>query len=239
MDIIKEIFKVLNKVENKLYPPQYPQGNTSYSQCAEDILIHYIFSLRNVNYPSYLDIGANDPFYLNNTALFYKKGCTGVNIEANPELVPKFNKYRSNDINLNVGVGNREMDLNFFVLQDNTLSTFSEMEALELQKFGHKLEKVLKVKVITINKIIEQYCAGKFPDFLTLDVEGLDFDIIKTITFEKSFPKVICVEASEYSPIGAGKRRTDLIDYLISKGYYEYANTNLNAIMVKNEFWFP
>jgi hypothetical protein len=33
-------------------------------------------------------------------------------------------------------------------------------------------------------------------------------------------------------------RRSELIDFLITKGYYEYANTNLNAIMVKNEFWF-
>ena len=64
------------------------------------------------------------------------------------------------------------------------------------------------------------------------------FDIIKSIDFEKSYPKVICVEAAEYSPIGAGARRSDLINFLVSKGYYEYANTNLNAIMVKNEFWF-
>ena len=66
----------------------------------------------------------------------------------------------------------------------------------------------------------------------------MDFQILKSINFDKSSPKIICVEAAEYSPIGAGKRRDELIDFLVAKGYYEYANTNLNAIMVKKEFWF-
>jgi hypothetical protein len=66
----------------------------------------------------------------------------------------------------------------------------------------------------------------------------LDYKILQSIDFGTQYPKVICVEAAEYSPIGAGARRSELIDFLVSKGYYEYANTNLNAIMVKNEFWY-
>jgi hypothetical protein len=66
----------------------------------------------------------------------------------------------------------------------------------------------------------------------------MDFQILQSIDFSKSYPKIICVEAAEYSPVGAGARRNELINFLVSKGYYEYANTNLNAIMVKNEFWF-
>jgi hypothetical protein len=66
----------------------------------------------------------------------------------------------------------------------------------------------------------------------------MDLDILKTIEYTVNAPKVICVEAADYSPIGAGKRRTELIDFLIINGYYEYANTNLNAIMVKKDFWF-
>jgi hypothetical protein len=66
----------------------------------------------------------------------------------------------------------------------------------------------------------------------------MDFDILQSINFEKYSPKVVCVEAAEYSPIGAGKKRTELTDFLGAKGFYEYANTNLNAIMVKRSFWF-
>ena len=69
-------------------------------------------------------------------------------------------------------------------------------------------------------------------------MEGTDFEILQSIDFVKSSPKIICVEAAEYSPIGAGARRSELIDFLVSKNYYEYANTNLNAIMVRKDFWF-
>ena len=62
--------------------------------------------------------------------------------------------------------------------------------------------------------------------------------ILRTIDFSKGGPKVICVEAAEYSPRGSGARRATLIEFLVSHNYYEYANTNLNAIMVERDFWF-
>ena len=123
-------------------------------------------------------------------------------------------------------------------MEDNTLSTFSKDEADFMQSKGNKLKDVQKVKLTTVASVIDNHCGGVFPDFLTIDVEGMDFQILKSINFESSKPKVICVEAAEYSPIGAGERRTELIQFLVSKGYYEYANTNLNAIMVDREFWF-
>ncbi len=210
----------------------------SYSQCGEDLLIKYIFTLRGIAAPSYLDIGANDPYFLSNTALFYAKGSTGVNVEANPNLHKNFEAKRSRDINLNIGISDNEDELDFFIMEDNTLSTFSKAEADFMQTKGNKLKEVQRVKLTTVASVIDKHCGGVFPDFLTIDVEGMDFQILKSINFESSKPKVICVEAAEYSPIGAGERRAELIEFLVSKGYYEYANTNLNAIMVDRKFWF-
>jgi FkbM family methyltransferase len=214
-------------------------GKLSYSQCGEDLLVNYIFNLRGIQFPTYLDIGANHPFFLSNTALFYNKGCRGINIEANPQLIADFNHFRKRDINLNVGIGPVEDELDFYIINDSTLSTFSREEAEHITSTGkYSIKFVQKVKLISVDRVITEYLGGKFPDFLSIDVEGLDLEILKSIDFNKYWPKVICVEAAEYSPIGAGKRKNDLIDFIISKGYYEYANTNLNAIMVKNEFWF-
>ncbi|OOG71463.1 hypothetical protein B0E43_17340 [Algoriphagus sp. A40] len=210
----------------------------SYSQCAEDLLVQYVFRLRKITNPTYLDIGAHHPYQLSNTALFYQKGCKGINIEANPSLHNAFEIYRPNDINLNIGISDKEEELDFYIMTDNTLSTFSKEECDQLIAYGKKLDKIEKIKLTTINFVIDNYCDGIFPDFLSIDVEGLDFQILKSIDFEKSSPKVICVEASEYSPVGSGARRNELIHLLVDKGYYEYANTNLNAIMVKNDFWF-
>lgn len=210
----------------------------SYSQCGEDLIVNYIFNLRNITFPSYLDIGAHNPYFLSNTAFFYERGCRGINIEANPDLLAAFIKFRPEDNNLNIGVSDREDYLNFFVMRDSTLSTFSKEEYRSMIKAGKLLGEVQKIKLTTISNILFKYCNNVFPDFLSLDVEGMDFQILKSIDFKKSSPKIICVEAAEYSPIGAGARRTELIDFLTAKGYYEYANTNLNAIMVRKDFWF-
>jgi FkbM family methyltransferase len=213
--------------------------NKSYSQCGEDLIIQYVFSLRGISKPSYIDIGANDPFYISNTALFYENGSRGVNIEANPKLIDNFNKFRSSDVNINIGVGPENSSLVFYVMNDNTLSTFSKFEADKFVNTGkYEIIEEINIPIITINKIIDTHCDGIFPDFLTLDAEGLDFEILKSIDFEKSHPKLICVEVADYSPTGAGRKRIEIIDFLESKDYFEYASTNLNAIMVKKEFWF-
>ncbi|HLX55336.1 MAG TPA: FkbM family methyltransferase [Aquella sp.] len=210
----------------------------SFSQCGEDLIVQYIFRLRNVEKPSYLDIGAHHPFFLSNTTLFYKNGSRGINIEANPELLENFTKFRKEDINLNIGLSNKKEELDFYIMHDNTLSTFSKVECDALVLAGKVLKEVKKVKLTLLSDILQRYSMGKFPDFMSIDVEGMDLQILKSIDYSLDTPKVICVEAAEYSPTGSGIRRTELIDFLVSKGYYEYANTNLNSIMVKRDFWF-
>ena len=237
---LKRLKKIPAKIKNKVLPKKTVQTcySKSYSQCGEDLIVQYVFGLRGIYKPSYIDIGAHHPFFINNTALFYEKGCRGINIEANPHLANNFNVSRKEDVNLNLGIGDKEEALDFYVMKDNTLSTFSKEEYDFMISKGKELAEIKSIKLTTVSKIIDQYCNKVFPDFLSLDVEGMDLEILKSIDFEKSYPKIICVEAADYSPIGAGKRRDELIDFLITKGYYEYANSNLNAIMVKNEFWF-
>jgi FkbM family methyltransferase len=217
-------------------PPQI--FSKSWSQCGEDLIIQYVFNLRGIKHPSYIDIGAHHPFYLSNTALFYEQGCRGINVEANPGLIGSFIKHRPNDINLNVGAGNTEGELDFYIMKEDSLSTFSKSECDAMILQGKQLQEVKKIKLTTISKILNEHFENRFPDFMSIDAEGWDLTILKSIDFEKYWPRVICVEAADYSPTGSGKRRDEVIDFLVTKGYYEYANTNLNAIMVKNEFWF-
>lgn len=215
-----------------------PHANISFSQCGEDLIVQYVFKLRGIELPSYIDIGAHHPYYLSNTALFHQKGCKGINIEANPNLIAEFVNARQSDINLNIGLADTNGEMEFFIMEDSTLSTFSIEERDSLVAQGKQLFKTVKVPLKTIDQVLKEYFDSQFPDFMSLDVEGVDFDILKSIDFRSASPKVICVEAAEYSSIGAGKRRDDLINYIVEQGFTEYANTNLNAIMVKNDFWF-
>ena len=79
---------------------------------------------------------------------------------------------------------------------------------------------------------------GSIPDFLSIDVEGLDIEIIKSIDFVKYRPKVICVETIQFSPKGNENiKNYDIINYLKEMNYYLYADTNINSIFIDNNFF--
>jgi FkbM family methyltransferase len=233
---MRDLLQKLLKGENEKFRDAFVKY--SFSQYGEDMIVDGIFRMRGIALPTYLDIGANHPFYLSNTAFFYEKGSFGINVEANPFLISKFEKYRTRDLNLNLGVDRTEGELDFFIMEDDTLSTFSSREKDYLIGTGKNLKDIRKVRLVTVSKLLETYANNIFPDFLSLDVEGLDLSILESIDYSKSTPKVICVEAAEYSVNGTGKRKDDLVDFLKENNYYEYANTNLNAIMVRRDFWF-
>jgi FkbM family methyltransferase len=209
----------------------------SYSQCGEDLIVSYVFALRGITQPSYLDIGAHHPFYLNNTALFYFRGGSGVNIEPNPELIECLRQERPRDTNVNVGISAKAGRQTFYCMDDPALSTFSEGEVASLLAHGKKVQASIEVPAISIRTALDDYCAGAFPDFLSIDVEGSELEIFSAIDFSQTWPKVICVETAEYSPTGAGAKRRDLMALIESRGYLLYADTNLNSIYVKQQFW--
>ena len=186
---------MISKIKKILFRSDFKNYNKSYSQCGEDLLINYIFQLRGVTHPTYIDIGANHPFYINNTAIFYEKGCRGINIEANPNLIEKFIESRPEDINLNIGIGAQESLLDFYLINDPTLSSFSKEECEKFIATGkYHITNTIKVKLTTIQKILDEYNNGIFPDFLTIDAEGMDLEILKTIDYVNNAPKVICVD---------------------------------------------
>lgn len=237
-NFLRRRYRTLKNKLNDFFKYGNKYKKNSFSQCGEDLLIQYIFSFRGINKPSYIDIGAHHPFYLSNTAIFYNKGSRGINIEANPQQHLLFKKYRPQDINLNIGISDKECEMDFYIMEDTTLNTFSKEEYEKLLMHKNKLIEIKRIKLINIETVLKQYYKGKCPDFLNIDVEGMDFKILLSINFDVFTPKVICVEAAEYSPIATGARKNEIIHFLISKGYFEYANTSLNAIMVKKDFWF-
>lgn len=210
----------------------------SYSQSGEDVIVDFIFSRLGIAQPSYIDVGAHHPFYLSNTALFYNKGCRGINIEPDPALFKEFTKHRKGDININCGIGTHHAELVLHVMNVPTVNTFSVEEADRLEKeHGFTITERIKVPVLPIEAVINEYNNGIFPDFLSLDVEGLDMEIISSINFKQSSPIVICTETISYSDKGLGVKQTAIIEYLQQQGYMVYADTNINTIFVLEERW--
>jgi FkbM family methyltransferase len=211
---------------------------TSYSQSGEDLIIRFIFNRIGIAKPSYLDIGAHHPFYLSNSALFYDMGGRGINVEPDPNLFKLFLNYRKKDTNLNYGVGDKEGQMELNIMNVPAMNTFSKEEADRLVKEnGFKVINKSVVQIQTIEAILKKYNNGIFPDLLSIDVEGLDEDIIKSINFSGSKPTVICLETISYSENGRGQKNHDIINYIKNKGYLLYADTNINTIFVLQEKW--
>lgn len=210
----------------------------SYAQSGEDLIVKYIFDARGIKNPTYIDIGAHDPAKINNTKIFYDSGSRGINIEPNLTLFKKFTKHRKKDINLNVGVSDYAGELDFYILSVPTLSTFSKTEAYKIvQEQNLSIKEVRRISVLTINTIINKYNHGKYPDFLSIDIEGLDEKVVRSIDFSNVGPKVICIETISYSTTGRGKKDDNIVDFLKNNGYIVYADTNINTIFVRKDVW--
>jgi len=209
----------------------------SYSQCGEDMILSFIFyKALKIKKPTYLDIGAYDSYEDSNTAVFYENGSTGVNVEPNTGRYKKIATSRKRDINLNLGVSTKEGVADFHTLSSEKMSTLIKPKAEKLLT-SHKIDikSTKKIQVTTVNKIIEKYCKGIFPDLFSLDAEGMDLAILRSINWKKYSPLVICTETASYSTNGNEKKDIKLISFLESKGYMVYADTRINTIFIKKD----
>lgn len=229
---------LLYRVIDKLKKNSGINYKKSYSQCGEDLIVRHMFDFLKITSPTYLDIGAHHPQYLSNTFLFYELGASGVNIEPDPTLFREFPKQRSRDTNLNIGISNIEGELPFYVMSVPTLNTFSEADAQAAVAQGRvKIDKVLPVKVRPINAVLSE-TLGKAPlDFLSIDVEGLDFAILSSMDFGLWRPKVICAETITYSETNQGKKIPEIAGLLHDLGYEPYADTHINTIFVDSKIF--
>lgn len=244
-NILKKMKKFLNIkkyplyfriLKNRFFPIFY---KTSYSQLGEDLIINFIFKNLQIEKPTYIDIGTNDPIKLNNTYLFYKKRSRGICVEPDPELFKKIKKERPRDICLNIGIGTEEnSQADYYIMDSDVLNTFSKDEADNLEKTTKKkVEKIIQIPLVPLNKIIKENFNGETPNFMSLDTEGFDFGILKSIDFNKFRPEVICVETLTYTENKSERKEQEIIDFMIEKGYYVHADTYINTIFVDKQKW--
>lgn len=144
----------------------------------------------------YLDIGANDFRRGNNTYLFYKKGARGLLIEANPILTEKLGKHRPGDTVLNYAVGTDDCsEVDFYVLSLQTRSSMDKKEIDESLSQGLKLKEIIKVPSLSIQSLLDQY--SFWPDYMSIDIEGMDYKVLRSMDFDKCKIKVIVAEWSD------------------------------------------
>ena len=120
-----------------------------------------------------------------------------------------------------------------YVMSSPVLNTFSRQEAEHVASFGtHTITDQVKVPLLSLHEIIENHCHTGVVDFMSIDVEGLDWEIIHYNPIHQIRPKVLCVETMRYTENGIGQKNADIIQYLTSINYHIHADTGLNTIFV-------
>lgn len=214
-------------------------GRLSYAQCGEDMIVDFLFMWIGRNDISYLDIGAHHPTWLSNTYHFYRKGNRGVLIEPDSDLCRGLREKRPKDTVLNLAVGVSGDDkISMYVMTSRTLNTLDRAQAEALQGTGReRIEDVRNVRRQGINEILGEHFGSSKPNFVSLDIEGQDFDILQAWDFVRFRPEIFCVETLTYSQSNTERKLTEVIDLMISRRYRVYADTYINTIFVCEDAW--
>ncbi len=214
------------------------EGTISYAQCGEDLIVEGVLSALKVERPTYLDIGAHHPLRMSNTYLFYRKGCRGICVEPDPALFRAIALKRRKDVCINAGVGLASpAPVAFYVMSVPSLSTFSKEDAELHQKNGvATIDRIEKIAVVDVNEIIRANLSAA-PDFVSIDVEGHEMDILRTFDFSSFRPGVFCVETLTFSIDNQERKAVEVNAFMEPKGYFSYADTYINTVFVDKAKW--
>jgi len=238
MTLFDRIQRRVKRTVHRLTTPQRPPVFASYAQAGEDSILSFLFSSKGISHFEYLDIGVCQPDAYNNTFAFYKAGCRGVCVEPDPALIPAIRRVRPEDKVINAGVGGADhASLTFFVFNEPSLNTFNADEARRRTASGKfQIVKTIEVPVYSVNRLILEHC-DSCPILLSLDAEGLDYEILEALDLN-AFPiPVICVETCGYSETHLKPKCAKTLELMRSRGYSAYADTYINSIFVRSD-WF-
>jgi FkbM family methyltransferase len=221
---VKNIFYKIKKNFNKLlllFESKY--ANYSFSQEGEDLILSRIFDNKANGF--YVDVGAHHPKRFSNTYIFYKLGWRGINIEPNPEAYKLFMKYRSGDTNINCGVAQNFGNLNYYMFDESALNTFdSKVLHSRIKNTSYKHIKTVALDVLPLSEIFQlSLPKGRKIDFLTVDTEGFDLEVLKSNDWDTYRPKWVLVEELNLKNIE--NINFEVHKYMKSVGYILFAKT--------------
>ena len=199
---------------------------SNFSQNDEEIVLSELFS--GVTKGFYIDVGCHHPKRFSNTALLYKKGWNGINIDADSKNLKLFNFLRKRDININALISEKPEKLKYYYFDDSALNgilSFSKVNSLK--DLGYK---VISEEYIVTQRLDDIITNFKVPneriDLLDIDVEGYDFQVLKSIDLSLFDVRVILIET--------GDNENEIAKYLLKYNYSFYKKIDRNSFFLKD-----
>ena len=204
----------------------------SFAQQGEDLVLDRILT-RKLRLPReyrgiYVDIGAYHPVQHSVTSSLYLPGWHGLAVDASSVTQKLFNRIRPRDKFVQCVVGGEsKSEVNFYIKEgeDGDLSLINTKYPDDKTKYTEVV-----TKQININEILSAESVS-FVDFMNIDIEGAELEVLTTLDFDTYSPKVICVEIHEVDIVTA--LETDVARYLFSKGYVCVGSTVISFFFTK------
>jgi FkbM family methyltransferase len=214
-------------------------GKQSYSQEGEDMILARIFEGQFSGF--YVDVGAHHPQHLSNTYYFYLQGWRGINLDASPNSMTIFNKIRARDINLEIAISDISELLTYYAFNESAINGFCKPLVDELSR-NERFEIIAETAIQTysLSQVLDDYLPdGQVIDFLNIDVEGLDYQVLQSNDWKKYRPKIVLVESLQPSSICKLDDKLDLkIKFMNEQNYQLYCRTVDTLFFKENQTEF-
>ena len=177
-----------------------------FGEFGEDIFINRV--LKNINKGKYVDVGCYHPYKGSLTYKLYDRGWNGINIDISKTSIDLFNISRKKDINLNLAISNFDGETYYYenspINQQNSLIQTND------------LQKKIKIQCFTLDTVLKNKDLEEF-DFLNIDVEGNELEVLKGFNLKKFEPKLITIENNDLT-------------------INEYLESEVCKILIKNDY---
>lgn len=198
----------------------------AYSQEGEDMVLSRLFESRAPRSRFYVDVGAHHPTRFSNTYLFYRRGWRGINIEPDPDAVERFRTVRPMDITLNIGIAESAATCRYYRFNEPALNTFDRARALQVSAQGspYRIQEEMDIRTSPLRDVLATHVpVATLIDFMSIDVEGLDLEVLRSNDWQRFRPRILLVEdlATKLSDVSA----SPIYSYLTARGYELLAKT--------------
>lgn len=194
-----------------------------YSQFYQDMYLDNVIFSTKTKPGFFLDVGGNHPTYINNTYYFETKGWKGLAFEPQPAMNQLWKQERSTPC-LQIAIGEHEGKVEFNEYKENYMSGISHVV-----DFNGQIESSYEVRCRALKDVLKER-EIKNIDFMSLDVEGYEYEVLKGIDFKQV--NIYCIVIENNKGIESEKRIRNL---LLEQGYRLQARLWIDEIWIKKE----
>lgn len=204
----------------------------SYALNGEDLILREMLGHKT---GFYVDVGAHHPFRFSNTYFFYKQGWRGINIDAMPNSMKLFERFRPRDINIECGItfNGGGGNMIYYSFNEPALNGFTPI--LEHKYDSHPLYKLVEkisIPTYTLEATLDKYLPPHTSiDFLSVDVEGLDLEVLQSNNWDKYRPRIILIECWDSDLENV--YQSEIYTFLAQRKYKLFAKT-MNTLIFES-----